>query len=442
MVQDISAIWPKVLDELKKRVTEQQFNTWFCHLEPDSHLGPKVELRVPGPIYKEWLARRYKPLLEEVFSSVSEVPVQVAFTSADGSLGSSFPVAARGTPPSSQVYLNRKYTFENFIVGNCNRLAHAAALSVVSSPGYTYNPLFICGTAGSGKTHLLQAIHFALLSKGVKSLYVPCEGFISHFTSSLRSSSSGGMEALRSIYRGLDTLLIDDIEGISRSPSTREELFHTFNALFNKQRQVVLSANCSPDNLSGVEGRLISRFKWGLVATLEPADMETKTAIVEKMASLLDLPLSKEAASFLAESISGNIKEASRLLGFLFSLFPSSPLLSLPSVKEALHGLLPAKGSDVHMEEILRAVSSFFKVPQARLQSKDRSRSVSLPRQVAMYLARRFTPLSLQEVGGYLGGRDHSTVAHAEKRISTLKAKNQNMDGIISQIEMSLLRRC
>ncbi|HHT9139858.1 MAG TPA: chromosomal replication initiator protein DnaA [Candidatus Tripitaka californicus] len=443
MVQDIGTIWPKVLDELKNRVTEQQFKTWFSHLEPEGLQGAKVELRVPGPIYKDWLAHRYKPLLEEVFSSVSQEPVRIAFTLSSDPPASSLGIsggAEKATPVPLQVYLNKRYTFENFVADHSNRLAHAAALSVVSSPGYTYNPLFIYGGPGTGKSHLLQAIYFALLSKGAKVLYIPCDGFVSHFVFALRNQQ---VERFRKAYRELDALLLDNVEQLANSPASREELFHTFNALFNNQRQLVFAAGCSPDSLPGVEARLVSRFSWGLLARLEPADTETRAAIVGRMALFLDLPLSKEAALFLAENTSSNIKELERILGFLSSLYPSGhPPLSLPEVKEPLLGLLPTKGHTVHIEEILRTVATFFRIPRVQLQSKSRTRTVSLPRQVAMYLARRFTSLSLQEVGGYLGGRDHSTVVHAEKRILALKASRPDVDSLISQIETLLQGRC
>ncbi len=443
MIQDINTIWPKVLDELRKRVTEQQFNTWFRHLEPEGVFGKKVELRVPSPIYKEWLARRYKTLVEEAFSSVSNGPVSVSFTQGLPPSSSTFyePGSAAGASPlAPQTYLNRKYTFDNFIVGQCNRLAHAAALSVVSSPGYTYNPLFIYGGPGLGKSHLLQAIYFAVAAKGSKALYIPCSGFISHFILALRNQQ---LEGLRKTYRELDILLLDDVQQISRSSSTREELFHTINALFNKQRQIVLAADTSPDALPGVEERLISRFKWGLVAKLEPADLETNVAIIERTAILLNLSLSREAVLFLAESAPNNLKELERVTSFLSSTYAGYRLpLTLSQVKQTLTGILPLKSHAFHMEDILRAVTAFFRIPQAQLQSKSRARSVSLPRQVAMYLARHFTTLSLEEIGGYLGGRNHSTVVHAERRIKTLKAKSPDVYNIINQIEASLQGRC
>lgn len=440
MMQDINSIWPKVLEELKKKVTEQQFNAWFRHLEPEGLLGTRVELRVPGPIYRDWLARRYKSLIEDAFASVAKEPVKVAFILNPSAAGSTSAGAERGLPASPKTHLDKKYTFENFVVGPCNRLAHAASLSVVSSPGYTYNPLFIYGGSGSGKSHLLQSMYFALTSKGIKALYIPCDAFVSSFLSALHNQQ---LEEFRKIYRLLDVFLLDDVQRISKSPSAKEELFHTINALFNRQRQVVLAASSFPDNIPGVEERLISRFKWGLLVKLEPADIETRVAIIEKTALLLDLPLSKEAATFLAENAPDNLKELERILAFLSSFYTLDRFpLSLVQVREALRGLLPARARAVHIEEILKAVASFFRIPKAQLQSKSQSRAISLPRQVAMYLARRFTTLSLEEVGGYLGGRDHSTVIHAEKRIKTLKTRSRDIDSIVSQIEASLQERC
>jgi chromosomal replication initiator protein len=442
MLQDMNALWPKVLDELKKKVSEEQFNTWFKHLEPEERLGRKVGLRVPTPLYKEWLARRYKPLLDEVFSSVSNEPMSVAFTL--DAPGEAYPkgpsgTAGMGVPLPLQSRLNKGYTFENFVVGPCNRLAHAASLSVVSSPGYTYNPLFLFGGPGTGKSHLLQAICLSLLSKNIKALYVSCEDFISHFIFALRSQQ---LEAFRRTYRALDAFLLDGVEYLSKSPSSREELFHTFNTLFNRQKLVVLASSCSPDTLSEIEERLVSRFMWGLVVELEPAGVEAKAAIASRMALSSGITLSKEASLFVAENSSNNLKELDRMVGLILSSFTNSSSLSLQEVSSVFGGFPLSRPPSVHIEEVLRAVSSFFRIPQSKLQSKNRTRTVSLPRQVAMYLARRFTSLSLEEVGGFLGGRDHSTVVHAEKKIKTLKAHDPEIGSIINQLEAVLQKGC
>lgn len=430
MPQDIRELWPKVLEELKLRVTPGQFQTWFGTISPGNKRANCVEIKVPNAYYKTWLGRNYKGLLEEVVSVVSQAPATIEFAVESGT-------AVK--PLELDPFLNRKYTFDTFVVGSMNRLAYAAALAVAESPGYTYNPLFLYGCVGLGKTHLLQAICLFLLDKhpSLRVLYRPCEAIVNHFITTVRTKT---WESFRKTYRDVDVLVVDDIHSLSsHSPPFREEFFHTFNALYNLQRQIVLSATCPPEEIPSLEARLVSRFKWGLLARIDAPDLETRIALVEKKALLLGLSLSPSVSRFLAETEATNVRELEGTVVRLSRLCSLSNTLPSLDLARRVVGAAPRnEGQSVGIDCILQAVSESFLVPLSVLQSRRRLRSVTVPRQIAMYLARRLTSLSLQEIGGYIGGRDHSTVLYAEGKISALRREDQKINTLVDKIERSL----
>lgn len=431
MVKEIQNLWPKILEELKGKVTPQQFQTWFAHIKPLAREGDNgIELRVPNEYHREWLSRSYKDIIEDAFSSVSGDVGDIAFTVEAG---------AQSAPcVESSSYLNKVYSFDNFVVGPSNRLAHAAAVAVSESPGGAYNPLFLQGGAGLGKTHLLHAICLSLLAKNssLRILYLPCESFVNHFIATIKSER---WESFRNTYRDLDTLVMDDIHFISRSQRSREEFFHTFNALYNLQKQIILSSDCSPEDIPSLEERLISRFKWGLLARIDPPSYETRIAIIEKKAALLNLHVPPPAARIIAEGVTDNVRELEGAV-IRFSRYASvCPTLPVEeTARQVTKELVKQDVANVSMEEILRAVSTSFGISLSQLQSRNRTRSIALARQTAMYFARKFTHLSLQEVGGYIGGRDHSTVIHAEEKIKEVKSRDKGFSQLLSEIERSL----
>jgi chromosomal replication initiator protein len=432
MGKEISRLWPKVLEELKGRLTPQQFQTWFAHIKPVTHEGDDgIELKVPNEYHKEWLSKSYKGLLEDVLSSVAKGGGNVRFT-----VENQAPNLA-GIEPYS--YLNNGYVFDNFVVGPTNRMAHAAAVAVAESPGTTYNPLFLQGGVGLGKTHLLHAICLSLLAKdpSLRILYLPCESFVNHFIATVKSER---WENFRKTYRDLDMLVIDDIHFIARSQRSREEFFHTFNALYNLQKQIILSSDCSPDDIPELEERLISRFKWGLLTRIDPPDFETRAAIIEKKASLSNLYIPSEAAKIIATAVTDNVRELEGAI-IRFSRYDSINTQSSPEeiAQQVVRELRKQNTNTVNIEKILSSVAVAFDVSLSQVQSRSRTRSVALARQVAMYLARRNTRLSLQEIGGYIGGRDHSTVIHAEERVKAIKTKDPEFSNQIDDIETRLL---
>ncbi|OHB42140.1 MAG: hypothetical protein A2069_00275 [Planctomycetes bacterium GWB2_41_19] len=430
-------------------VPGQQFDMWFSCLRIFSINESSVTFITPNDFIKEWLYSNYKDIFSGAVYRVLNSSREVIFLTEDESLRQSLAL----TPDSNEAAilptelpasnrhmnsLNGYYRFENFIVGPCNRLAHAAAVAVSESPGLAYNPLFIHGASGLGKTHLLYAIHSVLLSRRtVKTLYLSCEQFVNHFISTIRSNK---WDEFRNLYRSLDVLLLDDIQFFENLQGCREEFFHTFNALYNARKQIVITSDCPPESLKSLEDRLVSRFKWGLLCSVDSPTLETRVAIIEKKASLMNINLTHDFASYLAEHIPGNIRELEGAIVRLGKeLKVTRNAITLDFIKKVIREITGNKKS-VSIEAILHAVSDRFNVSISQLQSKSRTRSLTLPRQITMYLSRKLTNMSLTEIGGFLGGRDHSTVIHADEKIIELLKKDKNLLFVLQKIESELQR--
>ena len=329
------------------------------------------------------------------------------------------PSASRPPQPdvlaSSESDLNPNYSFQNFIVGPSNRVPHAAALAVVSSPGTAYNPLFLHGSVGLGKTHLLQAICHALLQKKMihRFLYLSCETFVNHFISAIEN---GKLDDFRYMYRHVDMLLIDDVQFLSKKERTQEEFFHTFNTLYNSQKQIVLTCDSPPSELQSIQERLVSRFNWGLVTHLQLPDYETRVAIIKNKAALSDFDLPEDVAHYTAERIQSNIRD---LEGAITKIVAYARLTrrkaDLSLAREAFQDLPDRRSSGPDIRDIIATVTEHFGVSQADLESKRRLKSISFPRQVCMYLTRELTEMSLEEIGNHFGKRDHTTM-HSHRR--------------------------
>ncbi|MCP5002990.1 MAG: chromosomal replication initiator protein DnaA [Planctomycetes bacterium] len=430
--------WFSILEHIKENISPQQFTTWFANLSIENLTNYELNIKVPNHFNKEWLEKNYM-----------DVIVSAVFETTNSKLNISFVVDENETELLNKTqisnnlknilkhnYINKNNTFDNFLVGPCNRMTHAAALAVSESPGTSYNPLFIHSPVGLGKTHLLQAIYLQQ-TRSNNTLYLPCESFINHYISTIRT---GEWDGFRNTYRTVDFLLIDDVQFLANSQSSREEFFHTFNSLYNMQKQIVLSSDCPPEEIPTIEERLISRFRWGLITRIEPPSFETCIAIIQKKAVLSKLEISNEIACFIAEHASSNVRE---IEGTLVNIARYSSInnnvVNLDLVKQVIEGFAERK-KIIGIEDILRTVTRHFNIQVSQILSKRKFQSITLPRQVAMYLARKFTNLSLKEIGGYIGGRDHTTVMHATEKIKKLRKTDRNISVMLRKVEKELTK--
>ena len=441
----LSTSWPAILQAIAARVTRQQYATWFQNLRVSTHTPDELNIRVPNRFFREWLLQNYLSVIQQAVEEVAGTRPDISFT-VDESVSpkpppDAEPPAPAGTHssalPTQGMPLSKKYIFDNFVVGPSNQLAHAAALAVTESPGLTYNPLFLYGSVGLGKSHLLQAICQANLPTRPRQrlAYLSCETFVNEFISAIQRND---LPAFRGRYRLLDLLLIDDIQFLSRAERSQEEFFHTFNELYNAQKQIVLSCDQPPHEISGLQERLISRFKSGLVARMDPPSYETRVAILHRKAELRNVRMPGEVIEYIATAITSNIRE---LDGAITKVVGYASLLNEPiTVQTARTALHEPRGAQtqVTIEDIVRVVTEEFGVRVADMQSKKRTRSIVLPRQVCMYLARLLTPHSLEEIGRYFGGRDHSTVIHAEDKIRSNLTENSSLARTIDNLKNAL----
>ncbi|MBZ0107778.1 MAG: chromosomal replication initiator protein DnaA [Candidatus Scalindua rubra] len=443
MNHDLSAsekrTWILIQDKIKEKVTPQQFTTWFSGLNLIKLDTNEIHLHAPNPFCREWIENNYIDIVTSSLEEASISNCKVKFISDKN--GSSEPFIQNSTSSSSidsATYINKNYNFDNFLVGPCNRLAHAAALAVSESPGTAYNPLFIHGSVGLGKTHLLHAIFLRLQEGGHKVLYLPCESFVNNYISTIKT---GDWNSFRNKYREIDVLLIDDVHFLANSQSTREEFFHTFNALYTRQKQIVLSSDCPPEEIPTIEERLISRFRWGLITRVDPPGFETSVAIIQKKTSLMKMELSYDVICYLADNVVSSIRE---IEGTLTNIHRYATMneskIDLSLVKQIIRGFSKQK-RNIGIEKILNTVTKYYGVQLSQLHSKRKLRSITLPRQIAMHLARKLTNLSLGEIGGYMGGRDHTTVMHADDKIKKLKALDRNISSALRKLEDTLTKQ-
>ena len=431
--------WILILDKIKEKVTPQQFTTWFSELSLIKLDTNEIYIHAPNSFCLEWIENNYLNIITSSLKEASIVNREVKFVTDNKS--SSEPSVQNNTSSSrtdSNTYINKNYNFDNFLVGPCNRLAHAAALAVSESPGTAYNPLFIHGSVGLGKTHILHAIFMRLQERGHKVLYLPCESFVNNYISTIKT---GDWDSFRNKYREIDVLLIDDVHFLANSQSTREEFFHTFNALYTRQKQIVLSSDCPPEEIPTIEERLISRFRWGLITRVDPPGFETSVAIIQNKTALLKMELSYDVACYLAENVVSSVRE---IEGTLTNIHRYATMnegkVDLGLVKQLIKGFSKQK-RNIGIEKILNTVTKHYGVQLSQLHSKRKLRSITLPRQVAMHLARKFTNLSLEEIGGYMGGRDHTTVMHADDKIKKLKVLDRNVSSAVRKLEDTLTKQ-
>jgi len=330
--------------------------------------------------------------------------------------------------------LHPDYTFDNFVVGPSNRLAHASCFAVSQSPGDTYNPLFIYGSSGLGKTHLLHAVCFEAQGRLNNAVieFLSCEDFVNRF---IRAIEEGNTAGFQSQFRTVDALIIDDVQFLREREHSQEEFFHTFNALYNNGKQIILSADSAPGKIPSLEERLISRFNWGLVTRVDPPSYETRVAIVQKKAHVRGLNISDEIAGFIARKVHANIRELEGALTSIYAVATTTGQeIDLELAQTALEGQIEATSKHISITDITEVVTSYFDVRLTDLQSKKRSQSITEPRQICMYLARNLTRHSLEEIGGHLGGRDHTTVMHACSKINQAKDTDPKMSALLNDL--------
>jgi chromosomal replication initiator protein len=436
--------WLQVLNYLKTKVNTQSYQTWlrptrFSHVENEA-----IVVSVPNREFQEWIQENYAGLVGEALQHLNVGFTQIRYILGEDAAGKSAngddakPVQRKLDFDSVNHQLNLKYTFDTFVVGSCNQFAHAAARAVAQAPAKAYNPLFLYGGVGLGKTHLMQAVGHMIKHnwRDMRLAYVSSEGFTNDVINSLRYDR---MSSFRDKYRNTDVLLMDDIEFIAGKERTQEEFFHTFNALYEAQKQVVISCDCPPKDILGLEERLRSRFAWGLTADLQPPDLETKRAILAKKCEAQGVTLPDEVSDFVARKIKSSIRD---LEGALTRLVAYSSLtgteISVPMAQQVLKNLVDLGERRVSIENIQRAVCQEFGLTLPQLKSKNNSRPVAYPRQVAMYLAKELTTASLPQIGREFGGKHHTTVLHSINKISQLRQSDRDLNRLLNKLRDSL----
>jgi chromosomal replication initiator protein len=442
-------IWNKLQKKLLEK-HDNQFDIWLKPLEYITGTEDKIVVEAPNDIYREWVEDHYlndmKAILHEITGKNISVQVTERKQSSSGDLQekprtAKTKQAASGREETSAPAprLNPRFNFESFVVGSNNRLAHSAAVAVAQAPGKAYNPLFIYGGVGLGKTHLMQSIgHFVKAKdKTKKVVYITCEEFTNLLITAIQK---GNTVDFRNKFRTIDILLIDDIQFLGKKESTQEEFFHTFNTLYDSHKQIVLSSDKPPKEISNVEERLVSRFEWGLAADLQPPDFETRVAILRKKAEITGIKISDEIINFIAETVKSNIR---KLEGALIRVSSYSTLnevpLDLSIAREAVQDLIKDEPSfRLNIDSIQETVATFYNINVQDLRGKKRPRFLVLPRQLSMYLCRKHTDYSLLEIGKYFGGKDHTTIIHACKKIEEGIKGDEKLRMNVSKIEEQL----
>ncbi|MGI9068257.1 MAG: chromosomal replication initiator protein DnaA [Pyrinomonadaceae bacterium] len=465
-------LWDNVLSTIKTKLQGESFETWFhpIRFEGIDNARRLIRLRAPNQVVRDWVKVNYANLMDQSFGELSlagysvdwvlpgeslnpvvaqevvqDVQPQEANALAVASHSSNSPnqvpilsesAKSVGAPPAKQFAfepgLNSKYTFDSFVVGSCNQFAHAASLAVAEAPGKTYNPLYLYGGVGLGKTHLMHACGQAIKERNphLKLSYLSSERFMNELINAIRYDKTQGF---REKYRSVDVLLIDDIQFMAGKERTQEEFFHTFNALYEQQKQIVISSDCPPREIPTLEERLHSRFEWGLIADIEPPDLETKVAILKRKAETIGFIIPDDVALFIASRVKNNIRE---LEGSLIRLVAISSLRGIPISKELAKDAIRNIASDeepgvVTIEQIQKTVATAYKLSVDQLVSKNNSRQFSFPRQIAMYLCKKLTKHSYPEIGRAFGGKHHTTVIHSVEKIQSLTSADTSFQRLL-----------
>lgn len=444
MDNELTKLWDKTLEIVKNELNDLNYNTWFQCIEPFSIDNDTIILKVPNNVTKGALDARYKPL---IFNSVKLITaksynIEFIVNNEDAlKISNNQNKNKKNDIPREDLnakVLNPKYTFDTFVIGNSNRFAHAASLAVAEAPAKAYNPLFIYGGVGLGKTHLLHAVGHYILGNtpDAKVMYVSSEKFTNELINSIKDDKN---VMFRNKYRNIDVLLIDDIQFIAGKERTQEEFFHTFNDLYEANKQIIISSDRPPKEIPTLEDRLRSRFEWGLIADIQPPDYETRIAILKKKADMENLDISNDVMVYIASKIQSNIRE---LEGALIRVVAYSSLankeVSVDLASEALKDIISNAPKQITVDLIQDVVASYYNLRIEDFKSKRRTRNVAFPRQIAMYLSRELTDLSLPRIGDEFGGRDHTTVIHAYDKISKCLEEDEALKQTINELNKRL----
>ncbi|NIK12779.1 chromosomal replication initiator protein DnaA [Alkalibacillus almallahensis] len=448
-MENISDLWNQTLNELEKKVSKPSFDTWLKSTEARSIEGDAIYIVAPNEFARDWLENSYAELISETVYDITGSQLTPKFVIPESSQSKdedSQPMKkvnqAKSNEQDSKTMLNSKYTFETFVIGSGNRFAHAASLAVAEAPAKAYNPLFIYGGVGLGKTHLMHAIgHYVIEhNPDAKVVYLSSEKFTNEFINSIRDNRTIDF---RNKYRNVDVLLIDDIQFLAGKEQTQEEFFHTFNSLHEDNKQIVISSDRPPKEIPTLEDRLRSRFEWGLITDITPPDLETRIAILRKKAKADGLDIPNEVMLYIANQIDTNIRE---LEGALIRVVAYSSLVNeeidASLAANALKDIVPhARPKEITIKGIQEVIANRFNIYLEDFAAKKRTKSVAFPRQIAMYLTRELTDFSLPKIGEEFGGRDHTTVIHAHEKISKMMADDiqlqREIDELTEQIKSS-----
>lgn len=416
-------LWKEAQEEIKNSVGATSYETWFSAIQVNEKNPETLVIETPDAFFKSWIIEHHQALIESIIPRLAGKPISIEFSVNPNILSKEtqtrFTQFEEGFKDvnTSKANLNSRFTFDNFVIGPSNRFACAASLAVAESPAKAYNPLFIYGQVGLGKTHLIQAITHRLsqLHPKLKFCYMSSERFTNELIDAIRHRSTA---QFRTKYREIDVLLIDDIQFIAGKESTQEEFFHTFNNLHNNHKQIIITSDRPPREISKLEERLSSRFAWGLITDIQPPDYETRVAILKKKVEKESVRVPDAVIHFIAEQIRTNIRELEGALirVVAYSLLDEGPI-TLDMAKAILKDMVKATVKIISMEMIQKSVADFFRIPLSELRSKKRHKNIVFPRQVAMYLSRQLTNMSFPEIGNAFGGKDHTTVLHSCKKI-------------------------
>lgn len=446
---EIEELWNKILETIKEELSPQAYNSWFSQTKVVKFGETELIISAPGDFCKDWLEKHYTGFIKNILKRTlnSDDNLKIEFRAVD----QKFSAPARSTLnhkkktkkaepflKDDKLVLTPKYTFDSFVVGNGNRFAHAACLAVAQSPSKSYNPLFVYGGVGLGKTHLMQAIgrYITRQNSKIKVLYISSEKFTNEMINSIRDDRT---VAFRDKYRSVDVLLIDDIQFLAGKERTQEEFFHTFNTLYDSNKQIVITSDRPPKDIPTLENRLISRFEWGLITDIQPPDLETRIAILRKKAQAENLSVPTEVIDFIAEKIPSNIRQLEGALTKLvaFSFFTKKEL-SVSLAQDILKDIIPLENKKISIGQIQKAVTDYYTIKVNSLLSKKRTKDIVLARQVAIYLSRELTDLSLTSIGEAFGRRDHTTIIHSYTKIKNKIEKDKSFKGIIKNLILSI----